>query len=80
MQIGFQFIGGPPGIPMRLLQDAGALDLPIDGASSTPFPESVASTITLRILVSIRFHSTCLPPSLRRGCASGRVMSSTLEE
>ncbi|KIM31231.1 hypothetical protein M408DRAFT_255856 [Serendipita vermifera MAFF 305830] len=49
MQIGFQFVGGPPGIPMRLLQDARALDLPIEGADSTPFSDSVASTITLRI-------------------------------
>lgn len=49
MQIGFQFVGGVPGVPMRLLQDTGAMDLPIEGASSIPFPESVASTITLRI-------------------------------
>jgi hypothetical protein len=55
MQIGFQFTGGAPGVPMRLLQDASALDLPIEDANSIPFPESVASTITLRIWVSIRF-------------------------
>jgi hypothetical protein len=64
MQIGFQFVGGAPGVPMRLLQDASALDLPIEDANSIPFPESVASTITLRIWVSIRFHlpSSCLMP------------------
>jgi hypothetical protein len=55
MQIGFQFVGANPGVPMRLLQDAGAVDLPIEGASSIPFPQSVASTITLRIWVRIRF-------------------------
>jgi len=49
MQIGFRFVGGAPGVPMRLLQDASALDLPIEDANSIPFPESVASTITLRI-------------------------------
>ncbi|KAG8816105.1 hypothetical protein FRC18_001170 [Serendipita sp. 400] len=49
MQIDFNFAGGIPGIPMRLLRDARAIDLPIIGGNSVPFPESVASTITLRI-------------------------------
>jgi hypothetical protein len=68
MQIGFQFVGGVPGVPMRLLQDAGAMDLPIEGASSIPFPESVASTITLRIWVRIPFAPLAVLYVLRRGC------------
>jgi len=55
MQIGFRFVGGALGVPMRLLQDARALDLPIEGADSIPFSQSVASTITLRIWVSPLF-------------------------
>ena len=80
MQIGFQFIGGAPGVPMRLLQDASALDLPIEDANSIPFPESVASTITLRIWVSIRFVPLAVLLSYAEGCGSGRVMYSTLDE
>jgi len=49
MQVEFQFAGGAPGVPMRLLQDAGGVDLQIEGADNIPFSESVASTITLRI-------------------------------
>jgi len=49
MQVEFQSTGGAPGVPMRLLQDASATDLPIEGADNIPFSESVASTITLRI-------------------------------
>ncbi|PVF99393.1 hypothetical protein CPB86DRAFT_294224 [Serendipita vermifera] len=49
MQIDFRFAGGSLGVPMRLLQDVGAMDLPIEDAGATPFTESVATTITLRI-------------------------------
>lgn len=80
MQIGFQFVGGAPGIPMRLLQDASALDLPIEDANSIPFPQSVASTITLRIWVSIRFAPLAVLLSYAESCVSGRVMYSTLDE
>jgi hypothetical protein len=59
MQVEFRSAGGVPGVPMRLLQDAGSVDLPIEGADNIPFSESVASTITLRIWV--RLHSFCHP-------------------
>lgn len=49
MQVEFRLESGGTGVPMRLLQDAGANDLPIEGADTSPFSESVASTITLRI-------------------------------
>ncbi|KAG8797857.1 hypothetical protein FRC16_008456 [Serendipita sp. 398] len=64
MQIDFNFAGGIPGIPMRLLRDARAIDLPIIGGNSVPFPESVASTITLRIWMSYRYkdHTMTLTP------------------
>lgn len=82
MQIGFQFVGGGLGIPMRLLQNARALDLPIEGGDSTPFSETVASTITLRIWV--RNHPFGLDPGVctypRGGVYSGRVTFNTLDE
>jgi hypothetical protein len=66
MQVEFQLAGGVPGVPMRLLQDAGSVDLPIEGADNIPFSESVASTITLRIWVSLAFtlSSSLLTPQL----------------
>jgi hypothetical protein len=60
MQIEFRYAGGSLGIPMRLLQDVGAMDLPIEGAETTPFTESVATTITLRIWVSATFSNISL--------------------
>ncbi|CAG7850554.1 SubName: Full=Uncharacterized protein {ECO:0000313/EMBL:CCA69866.1} [Serendipita indica DSM 11827] len=49
MQIQFNSADGICGIPMRLLKDASAMDLPMENGRSVPFPASVASTITLRI-------------------------------
>jgi len=49
MQLEFRLAGGVLGVPMRLLGDAGGLNLPIEGANTSPFSNSVASTITLRI-------------------------------
>lgn len=60
MQVEFRLASGGTGVPMRLLQDAGATDLPIESADTSPFSESVPSTITLRIWVSICI-SLCHP-------------------
>jgi len=37
------------GVPMSLLRDVSAMDLAIEGGDHTPFDESIATTITLRI-------------------------------
>lgn len=59
-EIEFRLEARPLGVPMRLLQDPGAMDLPIEGANTVPFSQSVASTITLRIWVGALFNSVML--------------------
>jgi len=79
MQVEFQVAGGVPGVPMRLLQDAGGVDLLIEGADNIPFSESVASTIALRIWVRLSFTLVILA-SHASALFSGRVMYNTLDE
>lgn len=50
--VSFRFLGEQEGLPIRVLRNIRALDLPIEGRDITPFDESIATTITLRIWVS----------------------------
>lgn len=63
IQIEFRSTSGVLGVPMRLLQGSRAKELPIEGANTIPFSESVASTITLRIRVSALLTHVCHPLS-----------------